>query len=149
MRPDSLAEQAVISREQRLEQLSLTADDQAKELLGITHLTEGVMAALEESLQLAKSGQLRRLAHEAERARHERLTDEAAERLSNIPDEGDLPFAVAAPVDFAIGAAISGRIQLPHPATQRLHHGDIQIFRERVQFDCVGDRLQPGYWQEL
>ena len=64
-----MAEQAVISREQRLQQLSLTADDQAEELLGIAHLTEGVMAALEESLQLAKSGQLRRLAHEAERAR--------------------------------------------------------------------------------
>src|SRR3974377_134023 len=88
---DSLVEQTVISCEQRLQQLSLTADDQIDELLGVVaNRMEGIMAALEKGVQLAKSGKSRRPRHEFEHGGHERLIVEPAERRSAFLDERDL-----------------------------------------------------------
>ena len=95
-------------------------------------------------MQIAKACDLRGLAHEHQSGAGKASICQAIERLSKVLYEVDLPYAVLPTIDLAVGAAIIGRIDCRDPSPEGHDHGSIKIFRQGIQFNHVGDRLQNG-----
>ena len=72
-----------------------------------------VVAAFEEGLQLAQAGELRRLAHQVQRAAQQRVARVAVERVADFARQNDLPLAVARPADRLPGRGIGGEVDRP------------------------------------
>lgn len=124
-----LAEDVVVSGEDRLENVLFPGDDQSQKLLDAAHCVDGVVASLEKFLQITEAGDLRGLAHEHQRGAGKASIGQEIEELSEVLYEVDLPLTVLAPTDLAVGAAISGGIDCRDSCPEVQDHGGVEIFK--------------------
>ncbi len=95
-------------------------------------------------MQFAKACDLRGLAHEHQRGAGKASICQAIEGSSQVLYEVGLAFTVLPTIDFSLRAAISGGIDCRVPGSEGHDHGSVKIFRQSIQFNHVGDRLQSG-----
>lgn len=123
--------------------------DRVEKLVGIAHVAEGVEAAFEKGVQVAKAGEMRRAAHELEQRREQRFARQPVECLAGGLDQVDLPFAVGSPADLAVSLGVrsiadrvDGLFRLEAAGFLEFDdHRRVELLAQRVDLDGERERL--------